>query len=274
MIIFWSLIAVFFFQGIDGQYNSGRFFNAFGLSLDGVKRGFIWQFFTFQFLHGGLLHLLFNLLALYFFGLSIEAQLGSRRFLQIYFGSGLAGGLLQVLVTAILYPKGYAAVDTVGASAGIYGLIAVSALLNPHNSILLWGILPIRAIWFLTGAGLISLYFTIVPTGGVAHAAHLGGILFGLAFVRWFMDNEWALPRFQFRRAPRPRVLVPTPTSGQFWKKAKAKEMPAAEDLPSGDFITKEVDPILDKISAHGIQSLTERERRILEAARAKMAKR
>jgi hypothetical protein len=86
------------------------------------------------------------------------------------------------------------------------------------------------------------------------------------------MNNDWRFPKINFRRAPRPRELVNAP-AGSFWKKAK----PRPDDeppLPTGDFITKEVDPILDKISAHGIQSLTDRERRILEAARAKMAKR
>jgi hypothetical protein len=86
------------------------------------------------------------------------------------------------------------------------------------------------------------------------------------------MQNAWPLPRIQFKRSPRPRELVTAP-SGAFWKKAKTIEVDE-EPLPTGDFITKEVDPILDKISAHGMQSLTDREKRILEAARAKMAKR
>lgn len=275
MVIFWSLVVVFFAQGIDTYYNRGRVFEHLGLSLEGVKKGYIWQFLTFQFMHGGVLHLIFNLFSLFFFGIAVEQTLGTRKFLQIYFGSGVAGGFLQILATALLYPAEYARVDTVGASAGIYGLIAVSAMINPYNTITLWGIFPIRAIWFITAAGLISLYFTIVPVGGVAHAAHLGGIIFGLLYVKWFLNNEWRMPRLpklKFGQAPRERELVTTP-AGSLWKKAK----PAPEDempLPTGDFISKEVDPILDKISAHGIQSLTERERRILEAARAKMSKR
>jgi hypothetical protein len=153
------------------------------------------------------------------------------------------------------------------------GIIAVSAMINPHNTIMVFGILPMRAIWFVVAAGLISFYLMIVGAGGgIAHAAHLGGLLFGVAYVKWFLNNDWRFPKFQFRKAPRKRELVSAP-AGPFWKKAKTVDVDE-EPLPSGDFITKEVDPILDKISAHGMQSLTDREKRILEAARAKMAKR
>jgi membrane associated rhomboid family serine protease len=273
MIVFWSLVVVFFLQGIDSVYNAGRVSHYLSLSLNGIKHGYVWQFLTFQFLHAGMLHIIFNLFTLYFFGLAIEQVFGTRRFLQIYFGAGLAGGVLQMLLTAILYPADHATAEIVGASAGIYGLIAVAALTNPYQSITFWGIFPIRVIWYLTAMGLISLYFTILPVTKVAHAAHLGGILFGLAYVKWFLNNDWAFPRFEFRGADRERELVSTP-GGSVFKKSKPKAMPPEEDIPAADFMSKEVDPILDKISAHGIQSLTDRERRILEAARAKMAKR
>jgi hypothetical protein len=213
------------------------------------------------------------LLTLYSFGAAIEGSLGTRRFLQSFFGAGLAGGILQVLVTWLLYPANSWAIPTVGASAGIFGIIAVSAMMNPHGTIMFF-VFPMRAYWFLIAAGLISFYLMVVGGGRVAHAAHLGGILFGVAYVKWFLNNDWRFPKINFRRAPRQRQreLVTAP-AGSFWKKTKPVVVDD-EPLPSGDFISKEVDPILDKISAHGMQSLTERERRILEAARAKMAKR
>lgn len=270
MKIFWSLVVIFFLQGIDFYYNGGRIFEPLGLSLEGVKKGFLWEFITFQFMHGGVVHLLFNLLSLFFFGVALEELIGTRKFLWAYFGSGVAGGVLQILMTALLYPASWNEIDTVGASAGIMGIIAVYAVINPYAAISFWGVFTIRAWWYIVAAGLISLYFTIVPISSVAHAAHLGGILFGIAYAKWFMNSEWSMPKFRIRSQPKPAELVATP-SGGVWK--KGKQMPD-EELPSGDFISKEVDPILDKISAHGIQSLTERERRILEAARAKMAKR
>jgi len=107
----------------------------------------------------------------------------------------------------------------------------------------------------------------------VAHAAHLGGILGGLAYLKW--RHGLGVPLFswpRFRRAlPRRELVTARSARSSFWRKESSK---LADDLPPAEFISREVDPILDKISAHGIQSLTERERKILEAARAKMSKR
>jgi hypothetical protein len=109
----------------------------------------------------------------------------------------------------------------------------------------------------------------IVFPGGsdVAHAAHLGGMLFGIFFIRYALDWHW--PRLRLPR-PKARPLVRVQSD----KTVYLSKSNPIEDLPAEEFLSREVDPILDKISAHGIQSLTERERRILEAARAKMAKR
>jgi hypothetical protein len=116
----------------------------------------------------------------------------------------------------------------------------------------------------------------------VAHAAHLGGLLGGLLWVRlgWHhehihlpwerMGQRWRQWR-AFHSRDRKRQLVATAVKTGYWRKPKP-ETPV--EVPPGEFISREVDPILDKISAHGIQSLTERERKILEAARSKMAKR
>jgi len=101
----------------------------------------------------------------------------------------------------------------------------------------------------------------------MAHAAHLGGILAGFAYLRWGSLAEKLFVRRRVRPRPRELMKVHLPKSGG-WHKSES------EDVPPGEFISREVDPILDKISAHGIQSLTPRERKILEAARAKMERR
>ena len=268
MTLFWVIIGAFLLQQVDLVYNGGRLDYLLALSPAGIRHGYVWQFFTFQFLHSGVLHLLFNLFALWTFGRPVEQILGSKRFLAVYFSAGAVGGILQVAF-GFIGPRLWGQY-TVGASAGICGIIAVSALISPHSSIGIWGI-PMRALPFVIGLTVLSIFGIIVPFDQTAHAAHLGGLFAGWAFVRWFLQSDWTLPRFKFRQEPRDRELVSTPAGG-FWK--KGKPMPPEEDIPSGDFISKEVDPILDKIHAHGLQSLTESERRILEAARAKMSRR
>jgi hypothetical protein len=128
----------------------------------------------------------------------------------------------------------------------------------------------LRAKYLLLFSGLLAVFGIVFPGDGIAHGAHLGGMIAGVAFVRYAMHWHW--PRFQLRRAQpfRPLVKVSRRESGG-WGRSQAVE---DEDLPPEEFLSREVDPILDKISAHGIQSLTERERRILEKAREKMGKR
>ncbi|MHB8521511.1 MAG: rhomboid family intramembrane serine protease [Limisphaerales bacterium] len=247
----------------------------FYLSTTGLAHGFVWQLITFQFLHGGFWHLAFNLLVLYFFGRAIEAALGPNRFLKLYFMSGVVGGLFQMLLAWLLPAHFGGAV--VGASAGIFGLVAAFATLFPEQelTLLLFLIIPIsmRArtlLWLSIG---VALFGILVPTENVAHAAHLGGIFAGWAYIFWIVQgrlgSKWSAVRVLPRR---PRELVrATSAKRSVWHSQKSAEL---DDLPPAEFISQQVDPILDKISAHGIQSLTERERKILEAARAKMAKR
>lgn len=247
----------------------------FYLSTAGLAHGFVWQLVTFQFLHGGFWHLAFNLLVLYFFGRAVEAALGPTRFLKLYFMSGVVGGLFQMLLAWVLPAHFGGAV--VGASAGIFGLVAAFATLFPEQelTLLLFLIIPIsmRArtlLWLSIG---VALFGILVPTENVAHAAHLGGIFAGWAYIFWIVQgrlgSKWSAVRVLPRR---PRELVrATSVKRALWHSQKNAE---PDDLPPAEFISQQVDPILDKISAHGIQSLTERERKILEAARAKMAKR
>lgn len=258
--------------------NHFRFSQWFALSQEGLAQGFLWQLVTYQFMHGGLLHLLVNMLLVFFFGRAIEDSLGSKSLVRVYLLSGMVGGLVQILyqiaMSRVLHDPVSATV--VGASASGLGLLAAYAALFPHREItlLLFFFIPVslRArtlLWISFG---LALFGMLVPMGNVAEAAHLGGILTGLGYVRWIVHGSgW--PSFaRFKPAARPRVLVTAPIPRKsFWQRSKPSE---TEDLPPAEFISREVDPILDKISAYGIQSLTERERRILEAARAKMAKR
>ena len=272
VVLLIALVAVFL-----GKLIAGRFFPSFplndyfALSVAGLRHGFVWQLLTFQFLHGGWLHLIFNCWAIYVFGRELEEALGAKRFLALYFLSGTIGGLVQALFGLLL--GGWFAIPVMGASAGGFGLVAAFAALFPERSLtlLLFFIIPInmRAKFLLLFSAIIAVYGILFPGGNVAHAAHLGGMLTGVFFIRY--APYWRWPQFARRRRRPVRKLARVPSPGSFWGRNKPAP---SEEVPPEEFVSKEVDPILDKISAHGIQSLTERERRILEAARERMAKR
>jgi len=253
------------------------------LSVDGLSRGYVWQLLSFQFMHSGPIHLLLNCWAIYMFGRDVEQALGRRSFLALYFSSGVMGGLLQVgfdkVLAQVLHQSGFLLMQVVGASAGAFGLIAAFAMLYPERPLmlLLFFIIPVnmRAKFLLLFEGLLALFgiaYAARPSAGphIADAAHLGGMLTGIIFIRYAIHWQWP----QFHRAKgrslRPLVKVPSQKSA-LWGRTKHA---VSEDLPPEEFLSKEVDPILDKISAQGIQSLTDRERSILEAAREKMGKR
>jgi membrane associated rhomboid family serine protease len=244
----------------------------FALSVEGLKNGFVWQLLTFQFMHAGLWHLVFNCWAIYVFGRAIEETLGWKKFLILYLSSGVVGGICQVLV-ALLWPDLFGG-PVVGASAGGFGLIAAFAVLFPERELLLllFFILPIRlsAKMLLLLSAVLALAGIVFPIGNIANAAHLGGMLAGVVFIRYFIQGRWPQWEFPSRRAA-PRELVSTRAGkSSFWRSAANQP---DEDLSTDEFLKSEVDPILDKISRHGIHSLTAREREILEKARSRMAK-
>jgi len=178
-------VAAFVVQGILGFFSSFPVIDFFALSLRGLAHGFIWQLITFQLMHAGWIHLLVNCWAIYVFGRGVEMVTGKRRFLAIYFSSGIAGGLLQVLF-AWVWPDRFGGA-VVGASAGALGLVGAFAAIEPERKLmmLVYFVFPlkIRAKTFLLFCFLLSVLGLLFPNsflgGGIAHAAHLGGILTG-----------------------------------------------------------------------------------------------
>lgn len=265
-------VVVFFLQavfyGYPPDFTRGV---PLALRVDQLLHGYIWQLVTYQFLHGGFLHLLLNCWALFVFGREVEATIGRKPFLALYLLSGVVGGLLQVFYT-LPWPSHFG-IPTVGASAGVFGLVAAFAALFPNRTltILLFFVIPvsIRAKNLLFISGLIAIFGILFPGGSVAHAAHLGGMLVGMFGVTRIGGWLARLPRRSGGPKKR-RFIEVMPGKPASWRKKNAIDV---EDLSSDDFLTREVDPILEKISAHGIHSLTERERKILEEARARMGK-
>ena len=251
-----------------GQEIEGRYF---ALSLAGLEQGFVWQLLTFQFMHAGWMHIIFNSLAIYFFGRPVEIAIGPRHFLTLYLSAGIIGGLVQMLF-AYWLPSFDGAV--VGASAGASGLVAAFAILHWEErfSLLIYFI-PVNMTGKILLAVSIGLAFLgiLTPNSGIANAAHLGGILTGAYYVRLFIQGQWPGWRFPIRHSTARKLVATRSGNGSFWRATVGKQ---DADLPADDFLSSEVDPILDKISAHGIQSLTAREREILEKARKKMTSR
>jgi membrane associated rhomboid family serine protease len=252
------------------------------LSWTGLAHGYVWQLITFQFLHANFWHLLFNGWAIFVFGREVEETLGVKRFLTLYFASGAIGGLLQAVTGGLALrfahsPWGLSfAAPAVGASAGCFGLIAAFAMLYPERSLtlLLFLIIPVgmRAKFLLAFEAILTVFGIIYPASRhTADIAHLGGMLTGIIFIRYALHWNWHWPRLRRTGGQPPRRLVRVGSGPALRARSKAA---SEEDLPAEDFLSKEVDPILDKISAHGIHSLTERERRVLEAARQRMGKR
>jgi len=246
----------------------------FALSLEGLRNGYLWQLVTFQFMHAGILHLVFNCLAIYMFGRNVEEALGGKGFVTMYFVSGVVGGAVQML-GAVILPNLFGQ-SVVGASAGATGLVAAFAMLYPNRPVtmfLYFVPITLKAKYVLMLVAGYALFGIVFLRDHVAHAAHVGGMLMGIFYIKQIIHWNWRWPRVRFTtRNPPPRELANVTASKlQGWRRQQKQR---DEPLSTEEFLSREVDPILDKISQHGIHSLTERERKILDAARRKMEKR
>ena len=226
------------------------------LSMDGIRQGYFWQFFTYLFIHGtpgqpwtGVIHLFINMVTLYFVGREVEAIAGPRHLLAMYFIGGLVGGLGQIV----------AAPDVAvgGASAGVCAaLIAFTTILPEFEvTLLVLFVIPIRLKakyvgWLVAGGAAAMAAWHVMPN--VAHVAHLGGCLVGWVYARQLgFGNPWWIQRRMAERRQREERLA---------------------RMDPDQYMVEEIDPILDKISREGIRALTRRERRILERGRDKIS--
>ena len=180
----------------------------FALTADGVIHGvgipFVWQVFTYMFLHGGILHLLFNMLTLWFFGTQIERDWGTRKFLKYYFLCGIAAGVCVVIANLLTVD-----LPTIGASGAIFGILVAFAVLYPNQTVLMNFLFPIKAKYMVMIYAAIELILTIRPgQSGISTIAHLGGMAFGYIYLKGRL----------------PRVSVPeVGTAYKQWKLQRAK---------------------------------------------------
>ena len=212
-----------------------------------------WTVVTYMFLHAGLGHLFFNMIGLFFFGPRLEERLGGKDFLWLYFLSGIGGAAFS-FVFARQYP-------VVGASAAVYGVLLGFALFWPRERIYIWGILPVEA-WLL--AALLvggSLWSGISGSrSGVAHFAHLGGLAFGFAWLRW---REWRreAPRREFRK----RVEVGASGSVASADRSALRRWEAIDVSTLHELNREEVLILLEKARTLGVKGLSLSERQFLD---------
>lgn len=158
----------------------------FGLIPVRVMHGMVWQLITYSFLHFGLLHLLFNALALWMFGAQLETDWGSRRFNEFYFFCTVAAAITTVAVSYTHVLGVSPGTTTIGASGGIYGLLVAFGVLYGDNDIMMFPLpFTIKAKYFIWGIVFLTLVGAIQETGGVANFAHLGGLLFGYLYLKF-----------------------------------------------------------------------------------------
>ena len=145
-----------------------------------AREGAVWQLVTYLFLHGGPLHLLFNMLMLFLFGSPVEREIGSSEFLTLYLTCGVLAGVFST----ILAVASAAPVAIVGASGAVYGIMLAYAVLNPYQVVTFWFI-PMRATTMVLILGGLALVFQITgQRTHVAHLTHLGGLLAGFLYLR------------------------------------------------------------------------------------------
>ncbi len=232
---------------LSGFGGGGVIVNLFGLTpADVVERGWVWQPLTYMFLHAGLLHLLFNMFVLWMFGVEIEHLWGRNEFLKYYVVCGLGAAALSFLFAWD--------VTTIGASGAVLGVLLAYGMLFPDRRIYLWFLIPIRAKYLVMGIAALELLYLIAGTqAGIANAAHLGGMAAGWAYLAWGRGGGPPLERLAARWRRRRMRVVPGKRGGP------GRSVPGSTEA--------EIDRILDKISIHGLDSLTPEEERILDEA-------
>lgn len=215
-----------------------------------------WGPLTYMFLHGDLMHLAGNMLFLFFFGPPLESRWGDREFLKFYVACGLGG----VALSMVFMPA-----TVIGASAAVYGVMLAFAMNWPNAPIYVFGIFPVLAKYLVAFLGLLALLSaqgSVQGGGGVAHFAHLGGLITGYLYLK--ADWRTKKPLEGIKKATRKKrrlAIVPGDEAGDETESATTGRRKIREDAALYD----QVDAVLDKISAEGMSALTPQELELLD---------
>ena len=212
------------------------FFPLFGLVPKLVwSEKMIWQPVTYLFFHGGIWHVLINMFVLWMFGSELERLWGKNHFLKFYFITGVGSGLATMLINV------QSVTPIVGASGAVYGVLLAYGLTYPNRTVYLYGIIPIKSLWFVLGIGFIAFMSSFDNMSQVSHVTHLSGMLIGYFMIKkpiklkglWFQLRKRTL-EYQIQREDK--------------------------QLSKIFFVEQDINQILDKINQEGFDSLTDEE--------------
>ena len=287
-VIFGINVAVFIMQfvfetGGVGHPRTGEYMPLGGVSVDELTHGNVWTLFTYMFVHGSVAHFVLNMMLLWFAGRGVQQLFGSRHFALIYLFSGIIGASLEMAVNGFVL--GDTATPLVGASASVFGLLMALAVVLPEEKItaFIYFIIPVQLrLWTLAKGlfiihlvfGLAGVLFHILPEGmKIAYFAHLGGAAFGWFYARSLgyggrpltYASQWQPAQYQQQRKPAMARTRVRPLS-----ELEIDTVPLAAQRPHDPvaaLMEEVVNPLLDKISLHGKDSLSKDEQRTLEQA-------
>ena len=258
-------VLVFFMQNLFvtsyGNYTFSPITTYFSMNALAVRDFQIWRIVTYMFLHGGFFHILLNMWGLFLFGSMLERRIGSTKFLYLYFISGVAGALLWFVFNLNSY------IPCIGASGALFGVMVAAAMMFPDATIML--MLPPIPLKLKTFVIVYALIETLSSAGGVqggvAHLAHLGGLIGGYFYMRIAFKGQiydvfgFITKMFSSGHSSNSKGYNHSSKASKKWKFTNSS--------------STNIDEILDKISHSGINSLTQSEMDILRAARDKMKK-
>ena len=236
----------------QGITNLNYYLGIWSLSTGNFR---IWQPLTYMFMHGSFDHLFFNMFSLWMFGSALENYWGSKRFLFYYLVCGIGAGLLNMLVPGVHV--------SVGASGAVYALLLAFGMIWPNNYVYLYFLVPIKNKWFIIGMILIELFEGFFRSSdGIAHFAHLGGMLIGFLIIMYWKRHGGMTGDFSIKDWFK--------SLGNRKKYTRYEEV--KDDVPrdDGDYNyqraekERDMDAILDKVAKNGYGSLTDEEKEFL----------
>ncbi len=254
--------AIFLFQQIAGMISPGTIERIFGLSHMGIFYQFkMWQIFTYMFLHGSWMHIIFNLLGLWMFAGELEQHWGSKAFIKYYLYCGFGAGLFIMMMNFIVFAKFNESPITLGASGAIYAVLLAYGMTWPNREVLLYFIIPLKIKYLVIGFGLIEFFGTLSTAAGtgsnISHIGHLGGIISGLLYI---YSTRRQGKRSSGSSRKKGGVI------GDALKSARLKKK--KEEIETRIRAKKIIDELLEKIARSGMSSLSDEEKKKLEWAR------